>query len=711
MRLGTKISLGFAAVLATGALLGTVAVFTMNGSVDRAVSLNSRYIPKADLAVNIESRTAKAMLAARTYGLTANEKFHADAVKALEEVETEITAADTLAKKENLPNFAKAAKDCRESADEFKELLNKTKDHTAELAKVYAAMNASAAEMVKSAGEFLLSQSELLRGELGATTAGTAPHGGGDSAVGTTAEPAGTKPAWGRPVAVESPTKTVSDADKLVRFEKVTVITQVIESMGKIRVAAWKGQAQRDMAIVTGILPEFEKAEAKLVRLQEITHLAEHKHELEVIAKDMEEYKHRVNEMLKLSKEMSEISTKRAAAGEALMKIAHDAAEEGVSQSKGEAKSSMEALQGASATVLLGLFAMVISGVLLAYFITNGITKALMRMVADLSSCSDETASAAEQVAGGAQSLADGTTKTAAALEETSASLEEMGSMVKQTAASSGSAATLAGEGRLAGERGSEAMVELAKAIQDIKVNADQTAKIIKTIDEIAFQTNLLALNAAVEAARAGDAGKGFAVVAEEVRNLAQRAGEAARNTASLIENSVKAADVGVGLAKNVNEIVGQSTAASRKINDLVSEIAASAKEVAQGIDQVSIAVRQMDQVTQSNAAGAEENSAVGEELSAQSQTLNGLVVALDQMVRGGTGERQPQAAAAPARRTQTASRHVTASPMPAQAPRKTTMSQPKRSESAMAPARKSASQAIPFDDDAGNDAGTLGKF
>jgi uncharacterized phage infection (PIP) family protein YhgE len=173
----------------------------------------------------------------------------------------------------------------------------------------------------------------------------------------------------------------------------------------------------------------------------------------------------------------------------------------------------------------------------------------------------------------------------------------------------------------------------------------------------------------------------------------------------------VKAADVGVGLAKNVNEIVGQSTAASRKINDLVSEIAASAKEVAQGIDQVSSAVRQMDQVTQSNAAGAEENSAVGEELSAQSQTLNGLVVALDQMVRGGTGERAPQAAAAPARRTQTASRTITARTIPSPPPRKTTLSQPKRSEPALAPAAKSASQAIPFDDDAGQDAGTLGKF
>ncbi len=315
-----------------------------------------------------------------------------------------------------------------------------------------------------------------------------------------------------------------------------------------------------------------------------------------------------------------------------------------------------EANAAALRVTLVGLF--ILAGVLIGFFfITRTITSSLLRAVTDLTACSDETASAANQVASGAQSLAEGTSKNAASLEETGASLEEMNTMVKQTAANTASAAQLAGEGQQAGERGAAAMGDLAKAISDIKANADQTAKIVKTIDEIAFQTNLLALNAAVEAARAGDAGKGFAVVAEEVRNLAQRAGEAARNTAHLIEQSVKASEHGVGLSKNVNEIVNQTTASSRKINDLITEVANSAREVSSGIAQVTTAVRSMDAVTQGNAAAAEENSAVGEELSAQSQSLNMLVAQLEVMVRGRSDLLDGTHRAAAVRRTSAAPR------------------------------------------------------
>ncbi len=680
MKIGSKISLGFTAVLATGALLGGLSVLTMNSAVARATLLSGSYVPQAEAAVAIERHAGETMLAARSYGLTGNEKFLLEAKKSFGDLDTSIVEADKLATAQNLALFAKSVAAAKTTAEEFRALFNQTEAQLLKLSRVYEEMNTGGAGVGRSADEYLEAQAALMRQEVAA-----GPAAG---------EPAPAAKGWAKPAEGEAGAPAATASGALERLEKVTGIAHIIESMDRVRIASWKGQALRNMNLVKEALPEFVETEKNLARLKEITHQKEHLEDLATLAKSVGDYKRAVSEMLALNSELAVINGKRAEAGDALRGVAGEAAAEGIKQSVTEARSSMEALTTASLTVLIGLGAMILTGLLLAYVITRGITRALMRTVSDLAACSDETASAAEQVAGGAQSLADGTSKTAAALEETSASLEEMGSMVKQTAASSSSAATLANEGRQAGERGSQAMVELAKAIQDIKLNADQTAKIVKTIDEIAFQTNLLALNAAVEAARAGDAGKGFAVVAEEVRNLAQRAGEAARNTATLIENSVKSADNGVVLAKNVNEIVSAGTTASRKINDLVAEIAASAKEVSQGIEQVSTAVRQMDQVTQANAAGAEENSAVGEELSAQSQTLNGLVVGLDVMVRGASAERggaarhqSARAKAAPA-----VSHHK---PVLASRPAKAAV----------------ASKVIPFDDDGDHDARALSKF
>ncbi len=277
-----------------------------------------------------------------------------------------------------------------------------------------------------------------------------------------------------------------------------------------------------------------------------------------------------------------------------------------------------------------GLFGGLTATLVSAFSINRG----LRRIIDDLSLFASQTANASGHLSTASQSLADGTSETAAALEETSASIEEISGQVRQASANSESTTQVATQARETGERGAKAIAELASAISKIKENADRTAKIVKTIDEIAFQTNLLALNAAVEAARAGDAGKGFAVVAEEVRNLAQRAGEAARNTTDLIEQSVSSAENGVTLSKNVIQVVSEMTTATRRVNDLVSEIAGTSREINSGIGQIAKAVRQMDQTTQSNAASAEENSALGSELSRQADSLLNVVTALETMVR-----------------------------------------------------------------------------
>lgn len=260
----------------------------------------------------------------------------------------------------------------------------------------------------------------------------------------------------------------------------------------------------------------------------------------------------------------------------------------------------------------------------------------------------EQVTSAAGQISSGAQGLSQGASEQASSLEEISSSLQEMASMTKQNAGNAKAARGLADTARSGSDRGMDSMKRLSQSIDKIKSSSDATAKIVKTIDEIAFQTNLLALNAAVEAARAGDAGKGFAVVAEEVRNLAMRSAEAAKTTANLIEESVKNAEGGVALnmevLKNLDEINGQI----KKVSEVMSEISAASDQQSQGIDQVNTAVEQLNQVTQQVAANAEESASASEELSGQANEMQSMVAQFQLGTTGATIGRPTQTARRP---------------------------------------------------------------
>jgi methyl-accepting chemotaxis protein len=239
---------------------------------------------------------------------------------------------------------------------------------------------------------------------------------------------------------------------------------------------------------------------------------------------------------------------------------------------------------------------------------------------------SEQVTTAAQEISSGSQTLSQGASEQASTLEEISSSLQEMSSMTRQNTHNAKQAQSITEEAKLSTARGVDSMKRLSSAIDQIKESSDSTAKIIKTIDEIAFQTNLLALNAAVEAARAGDAGKGFAVVAEEVRNLAMRSAEAAKNTANLIEESVKKAEGGVTINQEVLTNLTEISEQVHRVREVMSDIVAASDQQSQGIEQVNTAVIQMNQVTQQTAANAEESASSAEELSSQAVEMKSMV-------------------------------------------------------------------------------------
>lgn len=265
----------------------------------------------------------------------------------------------------------------------------------------------------------------------------------------------------------------------------------------------------------------------------------------------------------------------------------------------------------------------------LALVITRSITGPISQVIGSLTAGSEQVKVGSDHVSQSSQLLASGTSEQASSLEESSASLAEMSTVTRQNAASAEKAKRLMQEAAgLVGD-GVQGMTEMSAAIEKIRASSQATAKIIKTIDEIAFQTNLLALNAAVEAARAGEAGKGFAVVAEEVRNLARRSAEAARSTGELLEGSQKHAEAGVVVASAMGRHLQRIQDSSGQVSTLISEIATASNGQSQGIDHISIAIAEMDKVVQQNAATAEENASAAEEIAGQVRELDAMIAAL----------------------------------------------------------------------------------
>jgi len=291
----------------------------------------------------------------------------------------------------------------------------------------------------------------------------------------------------------------------------------------------------------------------------------------------------------------------------------------------------------------------------------NTAVESLSATLAQVNAAAGQVAAAGVQITSGSQSLASSSSEQAANLEEVAASVQEFSSMAKSSAANAKEARGMAERALAHTGEGSARMERLTGAVAEIKATSVETAKIVKTIEEIAFQTNLLALNAAVEAARAGDAGRGFAVVADEVRTLAIRSAEASKTTADLIERGLNSAERGVALNTEVQESLRQINDQVVKVTGVVAEIASSADQQAQGVTQVNAAIEQLNQVTQQVAANAEESASAAEELDSQARTLRDTISSFRLSASDARSSTPPSRAATPRKTTRAASKPVAA--------------------------------------------------
>ncbi|TVR46545.1 MAG: methyl-accepting chemotaxis protein [Planctomycetota bacterium] len=653
MSLAAKIGFGFCLILLIAIALGGYAFMQMRSAAHGAYLIDQEYLPEWELAQEAERRQVAAQYAVLQWLGQNSDAWKDTTDRNLSELNDTIAELERLAARAtNLPALAGMIERIRREARDYQALIPQTATMLSRLSEAQALALDAGPAFVAHAESFLERMYVLAREEIDAS---------------------------------------FSAEDLWRRHERIRTINNALDIGNDLRISFWEGIGTNSAAPIQRRLERFPAMMGHLNQLLESVRDPQQQDTLRQAIREANRYRGALDTVVEQLAVGNRLRQERVDVGDVIQTSLRELSNAAAGGSLKMADQSQRGLAAANLVMVIGLIAAVIIGIILAWIITKAITGPLGMVVAALRSGAEQVSSASGQVSSSSQQMAGGASEQAASLEETSASLEEMAAAIRQNADNSSAADLKAKDIASAAGSSREAMGRMIKAMGEIKSSADQTARIVKTIDEIAFQTNLLALNAAVEAARAGEAGKGFAVVAEEVRSLAQRSAEAAKNTAQLIEGSQSNTDNGVKVSEEVNQVLERIVNGITDMAGIIGEVSNASSEQSRGIDQINQAMAQMDQVTQSNAANAEESASASEELQAQAGELQSMVAQLNRLMRGGSGDSDAYAHAGP-QLARPAMAH-----QQYQAPRPAALPAPAKKPAA---GKKKAQSEIPFDED-----------